>query len=157
MAKNDITFEGIIANGHLPGSVRLQISDAMRRAEGKRVRIALSEVRRRRSSNQNSFYWGVVIPAVKELIADYGTDADEEEVHAYLKEHVGGFKMIVTDPSGVKKTIPGSSRKLSTYEFEAYLEKIRAWAAQFDFQIPLPNEMEIAEQNQQAAESEITN
>jgi hypothetical protein len=44
------------------------------------VRVNLGRETHRRSTNQNSYYWGVVI----QLVADY-TGAEPEEIHAALK------------------------------------------------------------------------
>jgi hypothetical protein len=61
-------------------------------------------------------------------------------VHEFLKLRVGKLAQNVVDPNGeVHKTL-GSTTKLSTMEFEAYMTKIKAWAAEFGLQIPEPGE-----------------
>lgn len=141
MPRQHIEFTGIVENGHLPDATRQQIASTLKKVEGKRITIAISEMKRARSLSQNAFYWSVVVPQVQDMFTDNGMDADSEEVHSYLKEHVGGLKVILTEPSGGKKTVPGSSRKLTTGQWEDYMTKIRAWAAQFNVHIPLPNEI----------------
>lgn len=137
---SSIEFSGIVQNGHLPAPVRTQIANTMQRMEGKRLAIKISEAKRRRSNSQNAYYWGVVIEQVRQLFADSGTDIDKEECHDFLKQHVGGLKDVVCDPSGARHSILKSSTKLTTRDWEDYMEKIRAWAAQFGCQIPFPNE-----------------
>lgn len=141
MAKSTIEFSGVVTGGHMPPDIRTRIADTMRRMEGKRLAIKISEQKRIRSFNQNAYYWGVVIESVMQMFADAGTDIDKEECHDYLKQYVGGLKDVVVDPAGARRSILKSTTKLTTAEWEAYMEKIRAWAAQFDCQIPLPNEV----------------
>jgi hypothetical protein len=141
MARQEIEFEGVIAGGHLPHAIRQKIALTMQQAEGKRIRVSLSEVKSRRSLSQNSYYWGVVIEHVRQMFADAGQDIDKEEAHDFLKLHVGGLKDVVTDPAGVKHSVPRSSTRLTTIDWEVYMTKIRAWAAEFGCQIPEPNEV----------------
>ena len=137
---NTREFIGTVENGHLPYGLRAQIADTMRRMEGKRLAISIKEVKRRRSNNQNRYYWGVVIPIITNMFLEAGNNTDENEVHEFLKEHVGGLKTILSDPSGIRRTVVKSSARINTSEFENYMEKVRAWAASFDVEIPLPNE-----------------
>lgn len=137
---NTREFIGVVENGHLSSGLRVQIADTMRRMEGKRLAISIKEIKRRRSNNQNRYYWGVVIPIVTNMFLDAGNHTDENEVHEFLKEHVGGLKSVLCDPSGVRHTVVKSSARINTMDFEIYMEKVRALAAGFDIQIPLPNE-----------------
>ena len=136
-----LDFTGTVRNGQLPPELSRVIRDLLRRLEGKKVRVSVQEHKRKRSCNQNAFYWAVVVPMVLEMFRGAGNDCDEELVHHYLKEHVGGLVSIVRDPSGTPKTVVGSTTALSTQEFEDYLERIRAWAAAFGVEIPLPREL----------------
>jgi glycosyltransferase involved in cell wall biosynthesis len=43
-------------------------------------------------------------------------------------------------PDGVEYYLSGTTTDLSTQELEDYIEKIRAWAAEFGYEIPFPNE-----------------
>ena len=36
--------------------------------------------------------------------------------------------------------IKGSTKRLTTMEFESYLERVRAWSATMGIVLPLPNE-----------------
>lgn len=140
MKKNKITVESVVRQGKLDQNISSHLSMCLRNMEGKRVRITLEEAKRRRSNNQNAYYWGVVIPIILAMFKDAGNDVDETEVHEYLKEHIGGLKHVMTTPDGIRKSVVTSSTKLTTQEFEDYMEKVRAWAAEFDLIIPLPNE-----------------
>ena len=109
--------------------------------QGKRLVLTLEKLKIKRSNNQNRYYWGVIIPAIKQMFDDAGNDLDSEEIHESLKIHIGKLRQEIKLPNGETKQIIGSTASLSTLDMELYLEKIRAWAAQFDYIIPLPNEV----------------
>jgi hypothetical protein len=126
--------------GHLPGQVRRELDDLVRALAGKRIRIKLALYRKQRSTNQNAYLWGVVYPPIVAMFREAGNGVDAEDIHSYLKEHVGKLKQVFVTPDGEVLTGPGSTAKLSTVEMEVYLEKVRAWAAEHGVGIPLPNE-----------------
>lgn len=135
-----IEFESPVERGHFSPLVRGQIVDVLRRMEGKRLKVKLSEVRRKCSTPQKRYYWGVIIPEVRQMFVDAGNIIDDEEVHDYLKEHVGKLTKAVIDPRGDSKKIVRSITDTETPEFSTYMEAIWAWAAQMGCQIPSPNE-----------------
>jgi hypothetical protein len=75
-----------------------------------------------------------------QMFRDAGNYVDAEDVHGFLKEHVGKLSRVIVTPDREVVKAPGSTTKLSTQEFEVYLEKIRAWAAGYGCVIALPNE-----------------
>lgn len=136
-----LEFIGLVKDGKLPDAVRVQIGDAVKQFDGKRVSVVIKEVKRRRSSNQNGYYFGCVIPPIVAMLRAYGNDVDADDVHDYLKQEVGKLNRIVVLPDGEVKKVLGSTRNLTTLEFEAYLEKCRAFAAEHGVEIKLPNEL----------------
>jgi hypothetical protein len=127
-------------NGKPPTSVLHRFLDAVSKAGDKRLILTLREQKRRRSLNQNSYYWGVVIPAITEMFREHGNYVDGDDVHEFLKLRVGKLAQIFVTPDGEVQKGPGSTAKLSTMEFEVYLERVRAWAAEHGVVIALPNE-----------------
>ena len=123
-------YTGLVTGGKLPPEVGSRLATAIRAMEGKRIRIAVSEVKRGRSNNQNAYMWGVVLPPIVEMFREAGNNVDAEDVHSYLKQHVGKLKQVLVSPEGEVFTAVGSTAKLSTVEFELYLERVRAWAAE---------------------------
>lgn len=93
------------------------------------VAVEIVKKKKKRSLNENSYYWGVV---VKILADEFGYFP--EQMHEALKfEHLG-----VKDERGL--TIVKSTANLSTDEFEAYLRKIRLWASsEHNIIIPKPD------------------
>jgi hypothetical protein len=107
----------------------------LQKLKGKnRVYIVVDEEKPSRSSNQNKYYWSVIIGTLSSELG-YTTD----EMHEVLKEKFLPKREI--DLLGDKIKI-GSSAKLKTDEFEKYLEDIRRFAAEkLNIIIPLPNEI----------------
>lgn len=135
------TIVSPVANGKLVASARESIIRVLQGYEGKTVRIEIKQYRKRRSTNQNAFYYGVVLPMVCGLFAQHGGNGDQEMVHRFLKGEVGGMKVAVMAPDGSFIWYIESSVDLTTDEWENWIDKIRAWAAPFDLEIPFPNEV----------------
>lgn len=99
--------------------------------EGKDVHVIVRQKKKIRSVNQNSFYWGCVIPLLCETTG-YG----DEELHEALK-----IKFLMDNTR--KLPTVKSTTSLSTVEFEQYLDNIRQWAAiDLNCVVPLPNEVD---------------
>lgn len=122
------------------GAIPSEIIDAVRKMIGKRVTIVLKQYRKIRSNPQNAYYWSVVIPAIVDMFRESGNDADSDDVHEFLKMRVGKLAQAYVLPGDKVLRALGSTTKLTTMEFEIYLEKCRAFAAEYGVVIPLPNE-----------------
>ena len=129
-----------ITNGNVSEPARKAIKQVLRNFEGKTVRIEISQNRKKRSCKQNAFYFGVVLPIVSRMFNESGNDANQETIHTFLKGNIGGMKKAIVSPDGEVLWQVESSVKMSTADFEEWLEKIRAWAAPFGVEIPFPNE-----------------
>lgn len=82
-------FIATVREGALPSITRKQIGTLLRGLDGKVVKVTIAPYSRKRSSGQNRYYWGVVIPYWKELMKDSGLIALDAEVHEYLCRRVG--------------------------------------------------------------------
>lgn len=133
-------FFSKVTNGKLAEGVSITIRQLIAGMEGKNLVITIKEQGKRRSERQNAYYFGVVIPAIKELFEAAGTSLTPEDVHCFLKEHVAGMMKVILLPDGGRRAIVESSTKLTTVQWEEYMDKIRAWAAQWGVVIPLPSE-----------------
>lgn len=96
------------------------------------VQISIEKKRKRRSTAENNYYWGVVV----ELLAEH-FGYTPEEMHEALK-----IEFLKVHTEGKPDTVKGT-KKLTTVEMEDYLSKIRIWASR-DYRvfIPEPNECE---------------
>lgn len=129
-----------VTGGHLSDGAELEFLSTLAGHEGKDVEVRIGRKRKKRSLNQNSYYWAVVIPAIRRMLEEYGNEVDDEETHSFLKEHVGKLTGSVVDSVGRRLAVSKSSASLTTAEFEAYLLRVTAWAAQEGVIIPSPNE-----------------
>lgn len=95
-----------------------------------------------RTSPQNRYYWGCILPIVKDGLREAGyrevkTNEDAHEVLKYLFLK----KRIPNEETGEVIELLGTTTKLSTVEFNEYIDQIIQWAAEYlNIQIPLPNE-----------------
>ena len=133
-----IEFIGTLKHGFIQPPA--EYGPFMRQREGRQVRVVLSENAKKRSCKQNAFYWGQVVAPVLDLFLEWGNEADEDDVHEFLKERFCSSPKILMLQDGKRAPVLKSTTKLTTLEFSDYVEKIRAWAAQYDTQIPLPSE-----------------
>ena len=103
----------------------------------KSVDVVIRLPRKDRSSNQNRYYFGVVIS----LLSKH-TGYTPEEIHSLLKEKFLS-KIIVL--AGKDEKIPRSSTELSTIEWEKWMTEIREWSAQeLSCVIPEPNSVDLS-------------
>ena len=135
---------GKIENGKFVPNNSKQFINEFAQFEGKQVEVTVKRWYKKRSLNQNDYYWGVIIVLITNAINELGNEFDSETVHEYLKGlFLKDTKELIDKNSGETKQIEyiKTTTKLTTVEFETYLEKCRQFAAeQFDTYIPNPNE-----------------
>jgi hypothetical protein len=129
-----------LENGAVPPVIRRDINETLKRLATKAITVTVGEAQRQRSRRQNSFYWGVVLPAICEMFRDAGSDASKDEVHLFLKRTVGGLTRAIVLPGGGSEEVVRSSSDLAPDQWEEWQEKIRAWAAEWGTELPMPNE-----------------
>lgn len=93
------------------------------------IQLLLEKRKKNRSLNQNSYYWGVVIPLLSEYFG-----YESEEMHEALK-----YQFL--RKGNVQLPTVRSTRRMTTIEFGDYMAKVRRWAAiEYSINIPEPNE-----------------
>jgi hypothetical protein len=106
-----------------------------------KVKLIIEKLYKKRSNNQNAYYWGVVIEAF--CIGYFemtGEMIEKKDAHDTLKEKFS-FKEIVNVNTGEITKIIISTAEGDTMEFERYLEKCRDFILEwFNLVVPLPNE-----------------
>jgi hypothetical protein len=113
--------------------------EAVRLLDGKDVTLTI-ERSSKRSSQQNRYYWGGIIPVVQYGMQQLGVKMSNEQVHELLK-----FKFlledVVTEDGEILMQTIGSTTKLNTIKFNEYIDDIREWSLEYLGQdIPEPNE-----------------
>jgi len=134
------TIIGTVENGKFVPNSKEYFKRAFESYEGKIIELSLKVWHKKRTTPQNSYYWGVVIELIKNYINDLGNDFDSDTIHELLRSlFLKKTKEIVNKESGEVKTIEfiQSTTKLSTVEFETYLESCKRYAAEtFELYIP---------------------
>lgn len=108
---------------------------------GKEVKIEITRKRKTRSNPQNRYYWGCVIPIIQNgLFEAHGQAYSDDETHEFLKANFNA-NSTVNEKNGEVYTLPQSTARLTTTEYEEYLERVREFAREYlGCEIPLPNE-----------------
>jgi hypothetical protein len=97
---------------------------------------------KKRSLLQNAYWWGCLLPMVKEGLVNAGYDEikSNEDCHEvlkalFLKENV------VSKKDGNVIEVTGSTTKLTTTQFNELIDCVIKWAAEYlSIQVPYPNE-----------------
>lgn len=103
--------------------------------------ITITPNRKTRSNQQNAYLWGIVYPSVLFGLQDAGWEIiDEEQVHEYCKQAFAAREVIKKD-TGEVLSLPSSTARMQTAEFNVYVDKIKAFALEYlNITIPEPNE-----------------
>jgi hypothetical protein len=148
MAKFSISCEGFIDdNGRLQLSDRIGFISAISNLRGRRVIVKVEEEVRKRSSQQNNYYWGVVLPFVKDLLNETGWNYSIEDVHDYLRGEFCYKELINTETGEVRRIIM-STTSLTTVGFSEYIEKINGFLTEnFCCSLPESESLKIESQS----------
>lgn len=84
----------------------------------------------KRSTQANAFYWAL-LHEIAEKVRPGGNAYSADQWHAYAKSRWLGCDD-VSLPNGKVLTIPKSSAALDITEFNEYVAKVEAWAAERD-------------------------
>lgn len=131
---------GSVSQGKLVIYNRSEFLDILKTWKDCAVELTLQSKTKGRSSPQNRYYWGCVLPIIKEALREqHGLIYDSEDLHDFLKIKFNSIEIVNEDE--VVEKLPVSTTALNTAEFEAFLENIRIWGNDFlNIIIPLPNE-----------------
>lgn len=97
---------------------------------------------KKRSLPQNAYYWGIMVPSVRNGLYHAGYDEvkTNDDAHEVIK-HLHLKKQIVNKHTGELLSVVGSTAKLSTTEFMEFVENVCRWASMYlGIVIPMPNE-----------------
>jgi hypothetical protein len=120
---------------------RNEILKAIKQFEGKTIMLKLSILSKKRSLEQNSYYWGVIIPITKNAISEsWGEVWNTEKTHEFLKSKFLFYEKVNQETSEIIK-VPKSTTENTTTEQEVYYFEIREFLKEwFNVDCPLPNE-----------------
>ena len=118
---------------------RIRVASGINKLRGK-WRLSMCRYRPRRSDRQNAWYWGCILPALREAITEAaGEPVTVDQVHEWAKGRFLGKPFVDKATGEVIDAVPGSSADLNTDEFSQFCEQIRKFASEmFDLNIPDP-------------------
>lgn len=137
MAKT-LTFK-VLDTGKLPQGIRETLAALFPVYAGKVIKLSISESKKYRSNPQNRFWFGAMIPAIKEWFMEHGHNFSAEEIHEYMVKRVWKHTQIVLiENEPYERRL--SSADLSTIEWEKYMDITRHWGAERGLILPFPHE-----------------
>lgn len=138
---------GYVQNGkiNLPAQFRDWVLKAF---DGKEIRVIVKEYRMVRSTRQNAYYWGVVIPHMVAGFVSLGNNwlnpqnkEHQEMVHEILKDRFLANGQEVVIGNEVVKTRP-TTTEADTKEMNEFIERIKLFANEtMGIIIPDPGEI----------------
>lgn len=134
---------GSIEHGKLLLYNRHEFTEIVKTWKDCSVELVLKSTTKGRSTQQNRYYWGCVLPIIKEALKEqHGLVYSSEDLHEFLKIKLNSIE--IHNQEGVVEKMPISTTELSTTEFEEYMENVRRWADDLlGVIIPLPNEQTV--------------
>jgi hypothetical protein len=130
-----------IKNGKFSENISY-IHDAINIFESQDVTLTIEKTVRKRTNNQNAFYWAVVIPSITRAVIETGNEWTDSDSHL-MARNLFLKKSLLVYIDGIGEFIEriGSTTDLDTAQWEDYIEKIRAWGSTvLDITISMPNE-----------------
>ena len=129
-------YHGKVLNGKiiLP-SKRMQI-ELPKVFEGKPIKVTIEHNKVKRSDQQNRYYWGVVLPFVRDGFIDLGNNLQRNGesivlIHKLMKSKFLENGIAIADANGEVHTTEPTTSTLNKEEFSEYVEQIKAWATEF--------------------------
>ena len=129
-----------VKNGSLIRNVNL-IKDAIATFENKQVVIKIEKFKKKRSTQQNRFYYGVIIPIVQNCLKEAGHVMTNESTHDLIKLKFLKETLFVNETTGEIIERIKSTTELSTSQFMDLLAEINNFTFEyFGVILPSPND-----------------
>lgn len=126
---NKITATGQVTDGILKISNRRFFDADLKTMPDGSVMVTIERKSRKRSNQQNAYYWGVIIPLCKRGFNDLGHDLNDEDTHTFLKSKFNALDIVFED-TGEVFPLGRSTTEMDTIDFMMYVEKIQQFAAE---------------------------
>jgi hypothetical protein len=126
-----------VKNGTLTRNTNL-IKDAIQTFEGKQIVIKIEKAKKKRSTQQNRFYYGVIIPIVQNCLKEAGHIMTNESTHDLIKLKFLKEALFVNEETGEVIERIKSTTELSTSQFMDLLAEINNFTFEY-FGVTLPS------------------
>jgi hypothetical protein len=129
-----------VKNGSLTRNRNL-IKDAIATFDGKQIVIKIEKFKKKRSTQQNRFYYGIVIPIVQNCLKEAGHIMTNESTHDLIKLKFLKETLFVNENTGEVIERIKSTTELSTSQFMDLLAEINNFTFEyFGVSLPSPND-----------------
>ena len=129
-----------VKNGSLTRNRNL-IKDAISTFEGKQLVIKIEKFKKKRSTQQNRFYYGIVVPIVQNCLKEAGHIMTNESTHDLIKLKFLKETLFVNETTGEVIERIKSTTELSTSQFMDLLAEINNFTFEyFGVSLPSPND-----------------
>ena len=129
-----------VKNGSLTRNRNL-IKDAIATFEGKQIVIKIEKFKKKRSTQQNRFYYGIVVPIVQNCLKEAGHIMTNESTHDLIKLKFLKETLFVNETTGEVIERIKSTTELSTSQFMDLLAEINNFTFEyFGVSLPSPND-----------------
>jgi hypothetical protein len=119
---------GFIKDGELKILNRKRFDSEIKAFPDCDVQITIKK-KGKRSTQQNRYYWGVIVDEIRHELLRRGNRFDAETIHEFLKQKFNSVKVVV-ETTGELIEMGKSTTEMNKDEFTEYIERIREWAAQ---------------------------
>jgi len=129
-----------VVDGNLKRNRNL-IKDAIASFEGKEIIIKIEKAKKKRSTPQNNYYWGVVIPLIQLGLKETGNPMTAEKAHELLRLKFLKKQIHVNEETGEILEYIQSTTELTTSQFMDFMVETQHFSLEyFNIIIPDPNE-----------------
>jgi len=129
-----------VKNGSLTRNRNL-IKDAIATFEGKQIVIKIEKAKKKRSTQQNRFYYGIILPIVQNCLKEAGHVMTNESTHDLIKLKFLKETLFVNEDTGEVIERIKSTTELSTSQFMDLLAEINNFTFEyFGVILPSPND-----------------
>jgi len=142
-AEEKIQFNGEVSEA---GDIKLPVNfrrDVVRFFSGRPIVVTVERKRKKRSLNQNAYYWAVVIAMIRQAMNDAGENVTEQDVHEFLKFRFLRIQRVNEQTGELLYEYGRSTTTLKTFEFALYLDQCVQFAVEYlNASIPSPSTSE---------------
>lgn len=135
-----VTLHGTMTDNGFQPNARYMWSRTVKEFAGRKVSVTVELYRRKRTNQQNRYYWPVIVSGITSQFIEDGILISKEETHDMLR---GMFlkKELLSEKTGEVIIVIRHTPTLSTVEMNDYCEHCRRWAAEtLNLILPEPNE-----------------
>ena len=127
---------GEVINHNLELEKSWETIDALKKLNGKRVKVTIKEWKNTRRNRANRYYWGVVISSVYQAFAENGIKLiNHEQAHEAMRN-----RFLLEEVEGLDYRVPKSTTKMSIMEFSDYIFVIINYLHEyFNWEVPAPS------------------